>query len=242
MIIYTGPSMLDGAPITGIITGLAGSANRKTGAMAQLWILRADVSPIDAVKSGADSSICGGCPHRGIGTKKRTCYVNVGQAPGSIYRAYKRGRYSVADPRMLLRALEGKQLRLGAYGDPAALPPHVVQAVTQACAGWSGYTHQWRAADWLRGYCMASVDSEAEAIKAQAAGWRTFRVAKPEDKPRLARESICPAAKEAGAKLTCSQCMACCGANGRRGSIVIQAHGSGASASNLAALTSRINA
>jgi hypothetical protein len=38
-------------------------------------------------------------------------------------------------------------------------------------------------------------------------------------------EAICPASAEAGHKLKCADCLACGGQNGRRGSIVIQAHG-----------------
>jgi hypothetical protein len=72
---------------------------------------------------------------------------------------------------------------------------------------------------------MASVDTEAEADMARATGWRYFRVAMPGDHARLPLEAICPASAEAGKKLTCEACLACNGANGRRGSIVIQAHG-----------------
>ena len=65
-ILYEGPSALDGAPIVVIVTGLARkSTNAKTGALLQTWILRSDMHPIDAVRSGADSSICGDCRHRG---------------------------------------------------------------------------------------------------------------------------------------------------------------------------------
>jgi hypothetical protein len=45
------------------------------------------------------------------------------------------------------------------------------------------------------------------------------------------RESVCPASHEAGAKLNCIDCGMCDGADtGRRGSIVIIAHGAMASA------------
>jgi hypothetical protein len=39
------------APLVAIITGMrGGSANPKTGPMAQLWILRSDMSPLDAIQ------------------------------------------------------------------------------------------------------------------------------------------------------------------------------------------------
>ena len=65
-IIYRGPSLLDGAPIVAIVIGLAtDSANVKTGAMLQSYILRDDMHPLDAIASGADYSICGDCSARG---------------------------------------------------------------------------------------------------------------------------------------------------------------------------------
>ena len=50
------------------------SRNPKTGPMVQLWILRADVHPMEAISTGTDSSICGGCKHRGANGRERSCY------------------------------------------------------------------------------------------------------------------------------------------------------------------------
>ncbi len=245
-VLWRGASLIDGAPIVVIATGLAsGSSNRKTGAMVQTYILRADVSPIDAVRTGADVSICGECPHRGKPTAgadgphtARTCYVNVGQGPLAVWRAWQRDRYPnaeitaspvtgewFADQPGTEAIGAGRIVRLGTYGDPAAVPAQVWRSLTRYATGHTGYTHQWRKAPALRTLCMASADSVADATEAQAQGWRTFRVAMPCDAPRLEREAVCPASAEAGRKLTCAQCLACAGASGRRGSIVIQAHG-----------------
>ena len=83
VVLYEGPSQIDGAPIVMIAVGLLqGSTNTKTGAMVQTYILRQDMPPIEAVKTGADESICGGCTHRGDGTgKKRSCYVTLIHGP-----------------------------------------------------------------------------------------------------------------------------------------------------------------
>jgi hypothetical protein len=63
--LWRGPSRLDGAPIVAIATGLAEpSSNPKTGPMVQTWILRADSSPQEAQRTGADASVCGDCPLR----------------------------------------------------------------------------------------------------------------------------------------------------------------------------------
>ncbi len=242
-ILYRGPSLIDGAPIVVIATGLKGkSANGKTGDMVQTWILREDMAPTDAVKTGADVSICGQCPHRGDGTGKgRTCYVTVFQAPLSVWKAYKRGAYAEAIP-----SVAGRMVRLGSYGDPAAVPTAVWAAFTAGAIAWTGYTHQWRTADAaLQRFCMASCDSEADRAAAKLQGWRTFRVVNTAcgDAPKLKGEVVCPASEEAGRKLACETCKSCDGtASDRRGDIVIRAHGAAASARNLEALAIRLAA
>ena len=62
-VFYRGKSPIDGAPIVAIAT--LESKNGKTGDMVQTWILREDISPLMAIKTGADRSICGNCVHRG---------------------------------------------------------------------------------------------------------------------------------------------------------------------------------
>ena len=228
-VIYQGPSMLDGQP-TVVIATYAGD-NQKTGAMVQTFILRADQSPVDAVRSGADASICGECSHRGDGFKGRSCYVNVGQAPGSVWRAWKRGSYADLSAAQVADLGAGLTVRLGSYGDPAAAPLEVWQALVSRAAGRSGYTHQWRhlnawgdrEKDWRR-LVMASCDSEADALEARATGWRPFRVRRAGD-PLLAGEFACPASDEAGNKLQCVQCRSCSGNGGQRGSPTIVVHG-----------------
>ena len=60
MIIYEGPSKLDGAPIVAIATGVDGASdNGKTGDMVQITIIRADIAPHHATKTGDDTSVCG---------------------------------------------------------------------------------------------------------------------------------------------------------------------------------------
>ena len=235
--------MLDDAPI--VVAALESDANRKTGRMLQTYIMRADQSPLDAVRTGADASICGDCVHRGDGAgKERTCYVTLMHGPRAVHDGIARGIY--AEPRDQMNAArdmgKGRMVRMGTYGDPAAAPLWVWYALTQDALGWTGYTHQWRSVrvQGLRDICMASVDTEREAREAQALGWRTFRVTTANDAP-MAGEVLCPASAEAGRKLTCKQCRACSGAaTSRRGSIYIPAHGSGASARNVASMQARI--
>lgn len=152
----------------------------------------------------------------------------LGQGPTVVYKGYKAGKYS---PVTDWGVFGGRMVRFGAYGDPAAAPSDIWGRIANFAAGWTGYTHQWRTAEDLKPYCMASVDTAAEAVSAQQQGWRTFRVTAPAGEvdaqlSRLLRESVCPASEEAGRKVTCLDCRACGGtATGRRGSITIQAHG-----------------
>lgn len=230
LVIYRGPSMLDGAPIVVIATGFdKASSNVKTGGQIQTWILREDMSPQAAIDAGLDSSICGACPHRGVvvGGKNegRSCYVTIFQAPRNVWESYHRGIYAHAPVDALPEIFAGLIVRIGSYGDGAAVPFAIWRAVMTRATAKTGYTHQWRVAPELKAYCMASCDSVADFEAATAQGWRAFRV-KTADEPLLAREIICPASKEAGAKTTCEMCRACGGLSAKaRVNIAINAHG-----------------
>jgi len=219
MIVYDGPSVLNGDPIVGIITGLTStSSNPKTGAMAQLWILHQDEAPHHAVKSGKDASVCGDCPAR-----NKWCYVQAFQGPRSVWAAWKRGSYPPYDPLLL----QGKALRLGAYGDPAALPLSTLKEITKDVDMYTGYTHAWKYCDdRYQHFCMASCDSMEDGRAAAERGWRSFRVSEVEGDKSLPNEVICPASDEANHLLTCIACRTCDGGRrGLRSNVVIKAHG-----------------
>ena len=226
--IYNGLSQLNGQAIKSVITGTkTESANVKTGDMAQMWIMVAEERPTDAAKTGADSAVCGECPHRPLLAKINNvapCYVNLGQAPNGVYRSeYPNGVPTIKKP-----------LRLGAYGEPTALPFELVRDAVNNADGHTGYTHQWRTCDpRFKTLLMASVDSIEEQIEAQAQGWRTFRVRKNSNSDRrlashlrktLANEISCPASKEAGFRTQCADCRLCAGTSRDAKNIVINAH------------------
>jgi hypothetical protein len=228
VILWQGPSEIDGTPIVLIATGLDGkSGNPKTGPMAQTWILRRDMSPHKALATGEDKSICGGCRHRprhrsGERYSGRSCYVNaIGLE--SVYRAYTDGMYgTMADPNRLV----GTRMRIGSYGDPAAVPASLWGELVPHLLAWTAYTHQWKSDkfDGLRWFCMASVDTPEEEAQARARGWGTFRVmARHEEKQR--HEAICPASDDAGHLTTCFNCLRCSGPGG--GHVALWAHGAG---------------
>ena len=212
-----------------VIIATTESSNRKTGDMIQAWILRNDMSPVDAVRSNQDDAICGDCKLRGTdGWTDRTCYVNVAQGPNAVWRAYKAGRYAYLPQCRYPEVFTGRAVRWGAYGDPVHIPLGVLRYVCLFARKWTGYTHQWAKPQYApyREYLMASVDSELEYWRAHVHGWRCFRV-RPAGELMIPGEIPCPASDEQGHKTTCERCGLCNGirANDRRKDITILVHG-----------------
>lgn len=220
VILFEGPSKLDGQPIVAIAT--FASNNAKTGNMIQTWILRADHKPTQAANLGLDGSVCGSCPHRrSLGG---ACYVNLGQGPRAVYESYKKGNYPQLTA-SLMHLFEGRKVRLGSYGDPAAVSYRTWKAITDVADGHTGYTHQahTRAFDKrLLELVMVSADTPKQAAKIQAAGNRTFRVKTPEA-PLLAGEVECLADSKG---ISCLDCGLCDGANDDAPNVAITVHGS----------------
>lgn len=229
-VLYKGPSMIDGEPIVALATGIdRPSSNRKTGDMIQTWIMRADLSPIVAAGLGADFSVCGACPHRGDGYgNQRSCYVVIAQAPTSAWMAWSRAGQPSASLASVVERCAGRMIRLGAYGDPCAVPAEVWRQLIDRSSGWTGYTHQWRRLESFeyQGFLMASVDSAEEQRIATSQGWRTFRVGSaPSSKP-MQGEIPCIATVT---NKTCAQCRLCSGSERKSApSIHIVPHGTGA--------------
>lgn len=215
LVLYKGPSQIDGKLIVVLATGIFNQTdNEKTGNMIQTWILRADIPPIIAKQLGHDYSVCGDCKHRHFGS----CYVNIAHGPHNTYNAYHRDRYAKFNEEEHLELFRGRKIRLGSYGDPAAVPTEVWDKVCSVASGWTGYTHQWntRFVDPdLRKFCMASCDNTAEYIKAEKFAWRIFRVRMSDGNVATDRlnynEVVCPASNEAGNKTSCAKCGLCMG-------------------------------
>lgn len=127
------------------------TSNRKTGNMVQVWFLLTDTNPVAAVQSGIDAAtVCRGCPF----ASGKGCYVNVGQAPFTIWRGFHRGIYPDATPADFAQIFGGRKVRFGAYGNPTLLPLAIVSAIAAVSDGWTGYFHDWKdnpqAADYGR--------------------------------------------------------------------------------------------
>lgn len=229
VIVWTGKSELNGADISLVIVypkKAKKAGNRKTGNICQTYIVPAGEHVVDAIHHGRDVSVCGHCPHRGDGTGKgRTCYVPLATGLNVVSKSLINDKYLHATPEGAARGVVGKQLRMGTYGDPAAVPASVWAVLTAAATRVLGYTHQWKQPQfaYLRQWCMASADTESDVAVANAAGWRTFRVAQV-GSPTLSGEVVCPASKEAGEKVQCDRCGLCQGSKIRAKNIVIVRH------------------
>ena len=230
VILYRGPSMLANKPIVVIATFK--TKNDKTGNMVQTWILRSHIKPTDALTSGGDCSVCGDCPLRNAG-----CYVEVGQAPQMVWKAYKRGNYPVYNPADHNQWFRGRKLRIGSYGDPTAAPYSIWAPLVRLAAGHTGYTHQWRQKRFwrFRNLVMASTETNEGSALAKSRKWRVFQTL-PQgfDVAQLPKGLVvCPASPEGGNRRQCETCLGCNGAKGnhKRVSFAIIAHGTKATVS-----------
>jgi hypothetical protein len=226
-IIYQGPSMLDGEPI--FVAAVWSSKNRKTGDMLQTYIMRSDMDPLTASKWGEDASVCGNCRHRGEATmepdrkqaKNRSCYVVLGQGPLQVYRAFVAGRYPRAETPEQLRTVGAhRMVRIGTYGDGAAVPQYVWDYLLDVAKGHTAYTHN----DGDPARYMISADSLEDAKQAWASKYRTFRIVRSTDEIVKGKEIECPS--ERGVQ--CVDCRLCSGSATRAKSIAITVHGGGA--------------
>jgi hypothetical protein len=223
-VLYDGPSQIDGKRIIVILTGLTDdSENSKTGKMLQTWIIRADRKPTTARQDGSDCSVCSDCPHR-----NGSCYVNLGQGPRAVYDCWASGKgYDFYDPEEHNVGIADKMVRLGSYGDPAAVPIGAFEPILAIVGGHTGYTHQWAKTIGLayRDVCMASVDTPEQADESVSHGWRYF-YATGEPLPKRRGLVNCPASKEAGEKTQCNDCRLCGGNNRPKApNVHIQIHG-----------------
>ena len=215
-IVYEGASLIDGQPVVAIATGFLMGNNSKLGSnVVQVWVMRSDLSPVEAIKTEQDYSVCGDCPLRG-----KVCYVNLTFAPTQIYRTYKRGGYEPIGDRHLQRIKDyGKVLRLTAYGDIAAIPKSAIAPLINSASHTIGYTHQWRASSDYKGIVMASCESVDDVKQARAIGWQTFRV-KAKSDPLLPQEQACT--NQTNKAIQCEDCKLC---DGKTKSVAVDVHG-----------------
>lgn len=229
-ILYEGPSAIGDGDVVCIAT--LESANTKTGDMVQIWILPKDRDPLDALHEGYNDSACGQCPLQGTWDNdreqmvNRVCYVNIGQAPKQVWHSYQAGNYVRYEHKQHSFYLRSREIRIGAYGDPAALPTSIVKMLANVGTGWSGYSHQlfWidqKRAKALARWLMCSCHTKAQDLEAKRRGWRTFTAISEGQKPP--KGSIeCPNQTHG---VQCIDCQLCQGTSKNAKSVFIPSHG-----------------
>ena len=233
-IIYNGKSLLDNkTPIIAVaVNGNKFRPNSKTGDMLQTYILTKDIDPRLANKTGQDFGICGNCPHRGTPStdpkrataEKRNCYVKIWQGPLIVWRSFNNGLYPIATDQEIIEMGSNRPVRLGTYGDPAAVPRNVWDLLISKSTGHTGYSHQSKIKDSYSDICMHSVEDKKQAIAAWKDGKRTFRIVQSVDEIIKGKEILCPASKEAGRKSVCELCKLCSGSEIKKRSVAIVQH------------------
>lgn len=223
-ILWEGASQFDGTPLVVLLSGVRFSDNRKTGNMLQTLILRQDMLPTDAVKKGYDFSTCGNCVQRPTVARKTggsICYVNLGNSINRMWRKYSLGGYTHIEDAKIYRLLHTRKLRMGTYGDPAAVPFSVWSKLLVNVSSHTGYTSSWREpiAYHLKGVCQASCNTLEAKLQAESLGWSTFTNI-PEGSNAPEKAVLCPNVKDE--EITCLSCGLC---DGKTQNVFLYDHG-----------------
>lgn len=222
-ILWEGTSQFDDTPLVVLLSGVRFSDNEKTGNMLQTFILRQDMLPTEAVKKGYDFATCGNCVQRPSVARKTgtsVCYVNTGKSINRIWRKYSIGGYihlQDAD----YRHLRGRKLRMGSYGDPAAVPFSVWSKLLTHVSSHTGYTSSWREpiSYHLKGICQASCNTLEAKETAESLGWVTFTNL-PTGSNAPEKAVLCPNVKDEEIK-----CLACGLCDGKTQNVFLYDHG-----------------
>ena len=210
VVLYKGISQLDKTtPIMVVLSGYTkDSTNTKTGPLAQLYILSVDTVPMEAYKT-ASKAVCGTCKYNG----NNGCYVRWSHLKSLWNSARKQ---NAIDHKLTRELLKGLRVRVGAAGDPLAVPADFWKDILSSCESYTGYTHQWREpfAKQYKGMFMASVDNERENKEARSKGWNTFFVTDGEEPPEKSVQCLATIPDKTdinGLPMSCASCMLCNG-------------------------------
>lgn len=222
LVLYKGISLLDNeTPIMVVMSGYTkDSQNEKTGPLVQLYILPIDILPRDAYTSGS-KSVCGDCRYNG----NNGCYVRWSHLKGIWNSARSQ---PVIPMKHAKEFVKGLRVRVGAAGDPSAVPFSFWNDLLSSCENFTGYTHQWDKPEYqdLSSLFVASTDSKEETREANAKGWNTFEVI---DNEKPSKNSVLCLATDTtksinGLPFSCATCMMCNG-KGKGKNVYAQLHG-----------------
>ena len=147
----------------------------------------------------------------------------MGQGPTIVYKSFNRGVYPIAsDHASRVELGKNRVVRLGTYGDPAAVPSHIWDELLTECESHLAYTHQ---SGFRPDITMQSADTLEQAQAHWAKRARTFRVIDSLADIDPINEILCPASKEAGRRVQCVKCQLCSGLTSKsKKSIAIVEH------------------
>ncbi len=222
LVLYKGISLLDNeTPIMVVMSCFdKDSANTKTGSTIQLYILPVHESPKDTYFSGS-RAVCGDCKYNG----NNGCYVRWSHLK-SLWNSAR--NQPVIPMKHAKEFVKGLRVRVGAAGDPAAVPFSFWNTLLSSCENHTGYTHQWNKDEFssLSSLFVASTDSKEETKEANKRGWSTFEVIDNEEPSE--NSILCLATDETKSKdglpFSCASCMLCNG-KGKEKNIYVQLHG-----------------
>ncbi len=181
------------------------SKNLKTGNMAQVNILCADILPTKAKKTGQDKAICGSCILRDNG-----CYVKDFFAPLAIVKADIKGKIDNASTTKTYTII-----RHGAKGDSGYLSKELNTFIRNKTRNILNYTQVWDKDEnsYLAEYTMASVHNLEQKKQANNKGFNTYRIL--QDGEALEEDEVLCKHTETNGRINCKQCLLC----GNKGSV-----------------------
>ena len=198
------------------------SLNRKTGNIPQVYILCKDV-PVGAYSRLETKAVCNDCPLQKKPAGCGSCYVATHRGPRVVYEAYKGGLYQSIPVRMVADVLP-KVVRVGAYGDPLAVPASVWAELKESFKYVLGYTHSWRDKPIEARHWMASCHTVEDIQIANALGLSTFTAVTEQKNIQKVpkRRRLCNNVKES---MQCAQCRLCRYTKGEPVNVYIPVHG-----------------
>lgn len=203
-----------------VIVAKYNANNKKTGLMVQISILDTSLNlrKIDGSEENGQGCSRPQCSAFD-GCYVRSFFAHVGSIDKNL-NDYRAGTLPKMNWVSFMALINGLDVRLGEFGDPAAMGLRYVEEIARRARKHTGYTHRWKSCDQdLRFFLMASVENQPDYDLARKMGWKCFYVG---GNPVKGDVMQCP--NEGPSGLLCNQCGLCKGANAKF-SISIEPHG-----------------
>lgn len=220
-ILWEGPSQFDPSVTIGAIM-VYHSDNRKTGNIPQVYIMRKDVNPCVTLRDGRDQAVCGNCPLRAKPYGCGACYVAIHRGPFAVWKNWNAGLYESRDVLPDRRPELPRTVRVGAYGDPLAVPFRVWNALAKLFPVLLGYTHSWKDYPAHAKRWMASCHTQEDIELANSRGLSTFTALSQGGEVPIGSFSCLYSKRDT---INCANCRLCFGDSTRTRNVFIDVHG-----------------